>query len=77
MDKKMENRREVIIFLENIKRLREEKGYSKREMAKRLKISIYSINKIESGELPPRLSIDVLDNIEKEFKIHPADMFKK
>ncbi len=77
MDKKMENRREVIIFLENIKRLREEKGYSKREMAKRLKIGLYSINKIESGELPPRLSIDVLDNIEKEFKIYPADMFKK
>ena len=77
MDKKMENRREVIIFLENIKRLREEKGYSKREMAKRLKIGLYSINKIESGELPPRLSIDVLDNIEKEFKIYPADMLKK
>ena len=44
----------------NIIKLRKENNLSKKEMAQILHISSYSLNKIEKGELPPRLNIDIV-----------------
>ena len=62
------------IFLQNIIWLRKHYGLSKKEMAKKLGIGIWTLNKIEKGELPPRLKIDVLFYIYKEFGISMSEM---
>ncbi len=46
-------------FCENIKQLRRIKGLSKKEMAKKLGISIPSLTKIENGIMPPLLRSSV------------------
>ena len=49
----MENNKEIEYFCHNIAFLRKSHGLSKKEMAKILGIGIWSLNKIERGELPP------------------------
>ena len=44
-------------------------------MAKKLDISLYSLNLIEKNILPERLSANVLIKICSEFKILPKDLF--
>ena len=61
-------------FLHNVTWLRKYYGLSKKEMAKKLKIGIETLNKIERGELPPGLKIDVLYHIRKVFGIPMADI---
>ena len=61
-------------FLQNVRWLRKNYGLSKKEMAKKLEIGIGTLNKIEKGELPPGLRIDVLYCIWKEFGISMADV---
>ena len=62
------------ILLQNIAFLRKHYGLSKKEMAKKLEISVWMLNKIEKGELPPSLKIDVLFNIYKEFGIFMSEV---
>ena len=59
----------------NIIKLRKENNLSKKEMAQILHISSYSLNKIEKGELHPRLNIDIVFYIEKHFNIPPHKLF--
>ena len=59
----------------NIIKLRKENNLSKKEMAQILHISSYSLNKIEKGELPPSLNIDIVFYIEKHFNIPPHKLF--
>lgn len=63
----------IDIFLNNIAWLRRHYGLTKKEMARRLGISIWSLKKIENGELPSRLTIDVLYRIYQVFGISMAD----
>ena len=65
---------DIRIFCENIKKIRENKKLSKREMAKLLGISVYSLNIIESGKVPHRLSIDIVYNINSSFGISPNEL---
>ncbi|MBQ7827102.1 MAG: helix-turn-helix transcriptional regulator [Clostridia bacterium] len=58
-----------------MKLVRTAMGLSKKEMANRIRISIYSLNKLESGIIPPRLCIDFLVYIHWEFGILPSEMF--
>ena len=60
-------------FLDNIARLRRHHKLTKKEMAAKLNISVWSLNKMEKGELPPRLTIDVLYRIYLVFGISMAD----
>ena len=46
-------------FCKNIKNLRISNNLSKKDMAQRLGISIRTLNIIESGELPKRLSTKI------------------
>lgn len=65
------------IFCKNIKELRESHHLTKTEMARRLKISIPTLNKIESGELPKRLTVKVIYAIVDEFNIRADDLFER
>ena len=69
------NDKEIKIFCENIKYLRKEKGLSKKEMAKKLGISTASLSILESGKLPPRLTVEPLFHIHKNFGISPSEIF--
>ncbi len=62
-------------FCRNIKKLREQQGLSKKNMAERLGIGVRSLSLLESGILPPRLSCDVLWYIYDHFGILPQEMF--
>jgi transcriptional regulator with XRE-family HTH domain len=67
--------KEIEIFCQNLKLLRESKHLSKKEMSKKLKISMTALTSIENGILPPKLSTSLLINIYQEFGVHPKDMF--
>ncbi len=72
----MQTNNEVKILCENVKLIRTTLGLSKKEMANRIRISMYSLKKLESGVIPPRLCIDFLVYINWEFAILPSQMFK-
>ena len=60
----------IIEFLShNVLYLRETHNITKKEMAKILGIGIKSLNKIERGLLPPKLSVRVLFRIRDRFGI--------
>ncbi len=65
------------IFMFNVVWLRKEYGLSKKKMAKILGISAGTLNKIEKGELPPRLSVEIVFNIYNYFGILPKNQFVK
>ena len=48
---------------------------SKKEMAKKLKIGVKTLTKIEAGIVPPRLSSKIIENIHREFKVIPSVLF--
>ena len=64
-------------FINNIAYLRKKNGLSKKEMANVLNISVYVLSKIEKGELPKKLSVEIVFNLQKHFKISPEKQFKK
>ena len=64
----------IDIFLHNIVWLRKHYGLSKKEMAKRLGIGLWSLNKIEKGEWPPRLYCDIIFAVYQNFGISCADL---
>lgn len=60
-------------FAHNVAWLREHYGLSKSEMARIMGIGVSSLNKIERGEIPPRLGVDVLFAIQKHFGMSPSE----
>lgn len=72
--KKM-NELENIMY--NVAWLRTHFGLSQKRMAELLRISIYSISKIENGIFPPRLCVDVIFNISDHFGIRPIDLVSR
>ena len=65
------SKKELENFMYNVVQLRKYYGISKKRMAELLGISIGSLNKIENGEFPPKLSVEVIFNIHNIFGIHP------
>lgn len=63
------------ILLHNIVWLRKHYGISKTRMAKMLGVGLWSINKIEQGEIPPRLDVSIIFAISRQFSIPPAELF--
>lgn len=62
------------IFCENIKWLRAKHNLSKQKMAQMLHISVRTLNRIEQGEVPPRISVDPLYWIYDHFGILPSEI---
>lgn len=67
--------KEIEAFLINVKKLRIENHLSKNKMAKKLNISVYTLNKIENGILPPKLTVEIVFKINKEFGIKSSEQF--
>ena len=64
-------------FLHNVAWLRGRWGFSKKEMAQKLGIGLHSLNKIECGELPTMLGVEVLFRIDREFGIDPQTLLEQ
>ena len=64
----------IDIFLHNIRWLRKHYGLSKKEMAKRLEIGLWSLNQIEQNRLPPKLQCDIIFTVYKEFGVSYNDL---
>ena len=67
--------KEIKIFGENIKNLRLNKGLSKRAMSKLLGIGVKNLETLERGELPIRLTIEIVYHIKENFDLLPSEMF--
>lgn len=65
----------IYIFLDNIAWLRKKHNLSKKDMAALLQIGVGSLTKIEKGELPLRLSTEVLFRVSNIFHVAPKDLF--
>ena len=65
------------IFLYNIAWLRRHHGISKKKMAELLEIGVGSLNKMESGKMPPKLSVVVLFAVQDSFGIRPQDLLAR
>ena len=72
----MEKYSEAEIFCKNIKALREYCDLSKNEMSKNLGISVKTLEMIESGIIPKRLSCKIVYRIYDKFDILPQNIFK-
>lgn len=70
----MENRNELQIFMKNVKCLRRYYGLSKKEMADIMNVSVYTINKIEKEEFPPKLSVTAIFDLQNYFGIKAKDL---
>ena len=66
---------EIAIFCANLKCLREKKGLTRREMASCLDIGVETLKRLERGEIPPRVSIEVILRASKVFGLHPKELF--
>lgn len=67
--KKVQKEKAIDIFTFNVAWIRKENNISKKRMAEILGISIYTLNKIENGILPPKLKVDVIFNIKNYFNV--------
>lgn len=65
------------IFCENIRRLRAKHHLSRKGMAKQLGISVYSLNLIEKGTIPDRLTCEVIFEVYRRFGISPKMLFSE
>lgn len=63
-------------LVNNIIFLRKKYGISKKVMAEILGVCVETLNKIERGELPPRLNLEIVFNIQKYFGICPKDIME-
>ena len=71
----MDKGNEIKIFTDNVLYLRKSHGYTQKQMAARLDISVYQLRLLEKGVLPKSLSTAVLFRIHDAFSIHPKDLF--
>ena len=71
----MQNIENFHIFSQQIKLIRTENKLTQKEMAKKLRISVSTLSKIERGILPPRLSCSILFQIYNQFGVHPGELF--
>ncbi|MBQ7344386.1 MAG: helix-turn-helix transcriptional regulator [Clostridia bacterium] len=68
---------EIQIFCDNIKILRQHNNLSKTAMCKIMRIGIRSLNSIEKGILPPRISCEALIRACNYFSVLPKDMLSE
>ena len=72
----MDKGNEIKIFTDNVLYLRKSYGYTQKQMADRLDISLYQLRLLEKGILLKRLSTEVLFRIHDVFAIHGKDLFR-
>lgn len=62
------------IFSCNVAWLRKQHNLSKRKMAQILEIGVQGLSRIENGEIPPGLGIDIFFAIQDHFGIRPSQL---
>ena len=72
---KQEYQNDIVAFSDTINQLRHSHNLSKKSMAKIMGIGIGSLNKLESGILPPRADVQCLLNLNKHFGISISELF--
>ena len=72
----MDKGNEIKIFTDNVLYLRKSYGYTQKQMADRLDISLYQLRLLEKGILLKSLSTAVLFRIHDFFAIHPKYLFR-
>ena len=73
----MKNNDSGALFCANMLQLRQRLGLSKKEMAACLKISLYSLNRLEAGEIPPRVTVELLWELWDRFGVSPGAMLER
>ncbi len=73
----MNNQEELLNFCHNVKTVRQREGLSKKKMSEMMGISQHSLNLIERGIVPERLSINKIMCFCFAFGIQIKDAFKK
>ena len=76
-DPKTANAKYISNLLHNIKWLRREFGVSKAEMARLLGVGVSTVDKIEQDELPPRMNVEVLFNLEHQFGFRACELIRE
>ena len=71
----MDTQKQIDNFCRNIRSLRQANHLTQKQMAKLLEISLYSLRRIESGTVPPKLDVDILFKIHETFGILPSRLF--
>lgn len=66
---------EIQTFCNNVRILRKSRKITRKEMCAALKIGMKTLNKIESGVLPPKLSCDVIYRLSVYFDVTPKELF--
>lgn len=66
---------DVQIFCENVRWIKEKEGLSDRQLASILQIGLYSTRKLLKGELPGRMSVDVVFHIARHLGCRPSEVF--
>lgn len=69
-------REEMAIFCANLKHLREKEGLTHKEMAACLGIGVETLKRLERGEIPPRVSVEVIFRASTVFGLHPKELFR-
>ena len=73
----VETKKEFAVFAHNVIWLRNQNKLSKIKMASIMGVCVESLNKIEKGILPPRMSVEVVFRISKAFGIYPHELFRE
>ena len=71
----MNEKDDVQILCQNIKLLRQKHNLSKTQMSQILGVSIKTLNRLEDGFLPPRISCELIFRIQRQFGIQPRQLF--
>ena len=68
----MHNDKLLAVFCANIRYLRKSRGLTQQQMAQLLHISVGYVRRLERGEVPPRLTVEILQYVYISFGISPA-----
>ena len=71
----MRDDRKLIAFCENVRYLRKQHRLTQKEMAQKLHIGISSLRALERGCFPPRLGVEMVFYIHKQFGVPPKRIF--
>ena len=73
----MSNQDEILVFGENVKKLRKKENLSKKEMADIMGVGVRSVTMLENGVLPLRLDVKALQRLSLRFGIKIEDLFSE
>lgn len=71
----VESNTELHQFCKNVSYIRKQTKLSKKEMARIMHISVSTLQKLESGTVPPRFGMESIFHLCRTFHIKPRQLF--